>query len=202
MRVEGLHQVALHVEDMDRAEAFYRDVLGLRWVARFDPPGLLFFDLGNVRLLLEAGAPPSLLYLQVPDIDEAWAELEAKGVVARGRPARDLPGRGRHLRSGRRRGVDGLLPRQRGQPRRARRDEAHSWPDGVGELAGGRHLAAVGAHQRLAERHRLPPAGEPSVGDRVLADDRAQVLHAHVQREHHRDLVVHAGHRGHHRRCR
>jgi len=80
VQVEGLHQVALHVEDMDRAEAFYRDVLGLRWVARFDPPGLLFFDLGNVRLLLEVGAPPSLLYLQVPDIDEAWAELGAKDV--------------------------------------------------------------------------------------------------------------------------
>ena len=48
---------------MDRAEAFYRDVFGLRWIARFDPPGLLFFDLGNVRLLLEDGAPPSLLYL-------------------------------------------------------------------------------------------------------------------------------------------
>jgi methylmalonyl-CoA/ethylmalonyl-CoA epimerase len=81
VHVQGLHQVALHVEDMDRAEAFYGDVLGLRRVARFDPPGLLFFDLGNVRLLLEAGAPPSLLYLEVPDIDEAWAELGAKGVT-------------------------------------------------------------------------------------------------------------------------
>ena len=81
MHVQGLHQVALHVEDMDRAEAFYGDVLGLRKVARFEPPGLLFFDLGNVRLLLEAGAPPSLLYLEVPDIDEAWADLGAKGVT-------------------------------------------------------------------------------------------------------------------------
>jgi methylmalonyl-CoA/ethylmalonyl-CoA epimerase len=81
VHVQGLHQVALHVEDMDRAEAFYGEVLGLRKVARFDPPGLLFFDLGNVRLLLEAGAPPSLLYLEVPDIDEAWDELGAKGVT-------------------------------------------------------------------------------------------------------------------------
>src|SRR4051812_8809079 len=66
---------------MDRAEAFYGDVLGLRKVARFDRPGLLFFDLGNVRLLLEAGAPASLLYLEVPDIDEVWAELGAKDVT-------------------------------------------------------------------------------------------------------------------------
>ena len=86
MHVQGLHQVALHVEDMDRAEAFYGEVLGLRRVARFDPPGLLFFDLGNVRLLLEAGAPPSLLYLEVPDIDEAWAELGAKGVTLEAGP--------------------------------------------------------------------------------------------------------------------
>ena len=116
MRVEGLHQVALHVEDMDRAEAFYRDVLGLRWVARFDPPGLLFFDLGNVRLLLEGGAPPSLLYLEVPDIDEAWAELEGKGVRLEDGPHmihRDDAGT---VRPGRRRGVDGVLPRQRREP--------------------------------------------------------------------------------------
>ena len=86
MHVQGLHQVALHVEDMDRAEAFYGEVLGLRKVARFDPPGLLFFDLGNVRLLFEAGAPPSLLYLEVPDIDEAWTELEAKAVTLEAGP--------------------------------------------------------------------------------------------------------------------
>ena len=65
MNVTGLHQVALHVDDMDRAVAFDRDVVGLRLVARFDPPGLAFFDLGNVRLLLEAGAPASQQYLEV-----------------------------------------------------------------------------------------------------------------------------------------
>ena len=78
-----LHQVALRVADLDAAERFYRDVLGARFVARFDPPGLLFFDLDGVRLLLEAGEPTggrAVLYLRVADIDAACAELAAKGV--------------------------------------------------------------------------------------------------------------------------
>jgi methylmalonyl-CoA/ethylmalonyl-CoA epimerase len=80
VRVAGVHQVALRAEDLDRAERFYRDVLGAPVITRFDPPGLLFVDLGNVRLLLEAGAPASLLYLRVEDLDEGWRELEAAGV--------------------------------------------------------------------------------------------------------------------------
>jgi len=81
MTVGGLHQVALHAEDLDRATTFYRDVVGLRLVARFDPPGLAFFELGSVRLLLEQGAPNSLLYLLVDDIDAEQARLAAAGVT-------------------------------------------------------------------------------------------------------------------------
>ena len=75
-----LVEAAIYVDELDRAEAFYRDVVGLRPIARVDPPGLVFFDLGTTRLLLEQGAPASLLYLQVADIDAAWADLEAAGV--------------------------------------------------------------------------------------------------------------------------
>jgi methylmalonyl-CoA/ethylmalonyl-CoA epimerase len=75
-----LAQVALRATDLDRAVAFYRDVLGLPFVARFDPPGLAFFDLGGTRLLLEAGAPPSLLYWRVGSIEAACDDLRAKGV--------------------------------------------------------------------------------------------------------------------------
>lgn len=75
-----LHQVAQYTEDLDRAVAFYRDTLGLPFIARFDPPGLAFFDLGNTRLLLEASAPSAVLYLEVADIDAAHRELVDTGV--------------------------------------------------------------------------------------------------------------------------
>ena len=38
-------QIAQHVEDLDRAIAFYEDLLGQKVAARFDPPGLAFFML-------------------------------------------------------------------------------------------------------------------------------------------------------------
>ena len=44
-------QIALGVRDVDVAEAFYRDVLGLRKLYRFGD--LTFFDCAGVRLLLE-----------------------------------------------------------------------------------------------------------------------------------------------------
>ncbi|MFM2078964.1 MAG: hypothetical protein RJA49_2854 [Actinomycetota bacterium] len=84
--ITSLHQVAQHVEDMDRAVAFYRDVLGLPLVARFDPPGLAFFDLGSTRLLLEAGAPPALLYLGVADVAATTERLRTAGVAIESEP--------------------------------------------------------------------------------------------------------------------
>jgi methylmalonyl-CoA/ethylmalonyl-CoA epimerase len=82
----ALHQVAQHVDDLERAVEFYRDTLGLPLIATFDPPGLAFFDLGGTRLLLEAGAPPALLYLRVGDIDRRFTELRAAGVTFEGEP--------------------------------------------------------------------------------------------------------------------
>ncbi|HEU4348922.1 MAG TPA: VOC family protein [Actinoplanes sp.] len=75
-----LLQVAQHAEDLDRAEAFYADLLGTAPVARFDPPGLLFFDLDGVRLLLDRAAPPALLYLRVDDARDFVDRLRARGV--------------------------------------------------------------------------------------------------------------------------
>ena len=81
-----LRQVAQHVEDMDRAVAFYRDVVGLTLIARFDAASLAFFDLGNTRLLLEAGAPSSILYLGVDDVAASTEELRRAGVVIESEP--------------------------------------------------------------------------------------------------------------------
>src|SRR5829696_10316455 len=76
-----LLQVAQHAEDLDRAAAFYTDVLGAAPVARFDPPGLLFFDLDGVRLLLDRAAPPALLYLRVDDVRAYLDSLRGSGVA-------------------------------------------------------------------------------------------------------------------------
>lgn len=86
MRVTHLRQVALHVEDMDRAVAFYRDAIGLELVARFDPPGITFFDIGGTRLLLESGAPSSLLYLGVDDVAVMTDRLRAAGIAIESEP--------------------------------------------------------------------------------------------------------------------
>jgi methylmalonyl-CoA/ethylmalonyl-CoA epimerase len=75
-----LVQVAQHAEDLDRAERFYAELLGTKASGRFDPPGLLFFDLDGVRLLLDAGAPSALIYLAVPDVRQSVADLRDRGV--------------------------------------------------------------------------------------------------------------------------
>jgi methylmalonyl-CoA/ethylmalonyl-CoA epimerase len=91
VRVDGLHQVAQKADDLDASVAFYRDVLGLRLIARFDPPGLAFFDLGGTRLLLEQGAPAALLYLHVADVDAAHEALVEAGVAFESPPHTIFP---------------------------------------------------------------------------------------------------------------
>ncbi|MEM7285184.1 MAG: VOC family protein [Actinomycetota bacterium] len=81
MAITHLRQVALGVEDLDRAIAFYRDVVGLGLIARFDPPGIAFFDLGGTRLLLERDAPASMLYLGVQDVAATVERLRDAGVT-------------------------------------------------------------------------------------------------------------------------
>ncbi|WP_395658201.1 VOC family protein [Nocardioides sp.] len=75
-----LVQVAQRVEDLERAAAFYADLLGAAPTATYDPPGLAFFDLGGVRLLLDRVAPSALIYLRVDDIDATVARLRRAGV--------------------------------------------------------------------------------------------------------------------------
>jgi methylmalonyl-CoA/ethylmalonyl-CoA epimerase len=75
-----LLQVAQHADDIDRAAAFYTRLLGAEPVARYDPPGLVFFSLGDVRLLLEQGAASAVLYLRVDDVRGRVEALRAQGV--------------------------------------------------------------------------------------------------------------------------
>jgi methylmalonyl-CoA/ethylmalonyl-CoA epimerase len=78
--IEKLHQVALQATNLDAAINFYRDILGLKFITRYDPPGLAFFDMGPFRLLLSATASAATLYFRVVDIDDAVKALRKRGV--------------------------------------------------------------------------------------------------------------------------
>ena len=81
-------QIARSVTDIAEAEAWYRDVLGLRHLYTFGK--LAFFDCAGVRLFLEEGSgasqPQSILYFRVPDIRAAHAQLGERGAVFEGAP--------------------------------------------------------------------------------------------------------------------
>jgi methylmalonyl-CoA/ethylmalonyl-CoA epimerase len=78
-------QIAITVEDLERAKGFYRDVLGLSHL--FDaPPGLAFFQCGETRLMLSRpeGTEPagsSILYYGVADVAAAHRSLVGHGVA-------------------------------------------------------------------------------------------------------------------------
>ena len=83
-------QIALTVSDVDRAIAFYRDKLGMKFL--FQVPNLGFFDCGGIRLMLTGGESSgekssSVLYFKVADIRQARQELLARGVTFESEPA-------------------------------------------------------------------------------------------------------------------
>lgn len=80
MKLDQIHQVAVYARELDETIPFYQDKLGARFLERFDPPGLAFFDFSGVRILFEKTAPKSTLYFWVDNIDNAFAELRSKGV--------------------------------------------------------------------------------------------------------------------------
>ena len=85
-------QIAVPVSDIERAIAFYRDTLGMRFLFQATPPGLGFFDLDGVRLMLDAPAKSqaqhfsSIIYYEVPDIEPAFTELSKRGVLFEAKP--------------------------------------------------------------------------------------------------------------------
>ncbi len=84
-------QIAVVIHDLDRAVAFYRDVLGMPLLFQV-PPKLAFFDCAGVRLMLslpeapEFDHPGSILYFKVADIHGTWAALREGGADLRSEP--------------------------------------------------------------------------------------------------------------------
>jgi predicted enzyme related to lactoylglutathione lyase len=85
MRLDSIGQILVSVSDVDRAVAFYRDALGLRFLFQVPGQPMAFFDAGGIRLYL--GVPEkaefkaaATLYFRVADIAAAHTELSGRGV--------------------------------------------------------------------------------------------------------------------------
>ena len=124
LRLSIVHQIAQPVRDLERAIKFYRDKLGATLITTFDPPGLAFFDLDGVRLMLDVPAgsnhPGSTILLSRRRYSACHRRAPVAWRHLRARAAARPPRRRRLLRPGRSGGVDGVLPRPGRQPARDR----------------------------------------------------------------------------------
>jgi catechol 2,3-dioxygenase-like lactoylglutathione lyase family enzyme len=82
-------QIGLTVTDVDRAIAFYRDVLGMKLL--FHVPNMGFFACDGVRLMISGSEKPdehygSVIYFKVDDIQQAHQTLSARGAPFEGVP--------------------------------------------------------------------------------------------------------------------
>ena len=92
MNLNQIGQIAIPADDLERAVAFYRDTLGMKFLFQV-PPGLAFFDCGGIRLMIdgikereikESFSP--IIYYKVPDIQGAYEELASRGVDFHSKP--------------------------------------------------------------------------------------------------------------------
>ena len=85
--IKGLYEVAIRVKDLARAEAFYKEVLGLKEGLRDERRNWLFLyaggDAGMVVLREDKGEWPTQHFAFIvnePDIGQATEMLRKKGV--------------------------------------------------------------------------------------------------------------------------
>ncbi len=82
LKLGPIGQISRSVSDIDRSEAWYRDVLELPHLYSFG--NLAFFDCNGTRLFLEQSPEQptgeSVIYFQVSDITQAYQRLLGRGV--------------------------------------------------------------------------------------------------------------------------
>ena len=89
--ITAVGQVAVNVHEMDRAVAFYRDVVGLPFLFQAGP-SLAFFQCGEVRLMLDIpederfAGQASVIYYRVADIDSAFGAIKERGAPVESAP--------------------------------------------------------------------------------------------------------------------
>ena len=82
-KITAIGQIAITVQELPRAVAFYRDVLGLKYL--FEASGMAFFDCAGTRLMLSMAEKPdstygSIIYYKTDDIEAACAKMREQGV--------------------------------------------------------------------------------------------------------------------------
>lgn len=88
--IQKLNQIGVPVKDLARAVEFYQSQLGLTLL--FNTETMAFFDCGGLRLMLslpekeQFAHASSVLYFEVADIDQAYAEFMERGVHFSGPP--------------------------------------------------------------------------------------------------------------------
>ena len=89
--LQRIGQIAVNAHDIARATAFYRDVLGARFLFAA-PPQMAFFDVGGTWLMLaeptapEFDHPSSILFFDVDDIQAVARTYHERGVTFREEP--------------------------------------------------------------------------------------------------------------------
>ena len=83
--LSSIAQILVNAKDFERAVAFYRDTLGMKFLFQA-PPNMAFFDCGGIRLLVgiadreEIDHPASVIYYKVRDIQASYELLVSRGV--------------------------------------------------------------------------------------------------------------------------
>jgi predicted enzyme related to lactoylglutathione lyase len=84
VRLGPIMQILVPVADVDRAAAFYEDILGLPLLFRY--PGNAFFDAHGVRVYLATPSEPGYsgpvtVYFRVDDVTSTFDRLVARGAI-------------------------------------------------------------------------------------------------------------------------
>jgi methylmalonyl-CoA/ethylmalonyl-CoA epimerase len=85
----GIGQIAITVRQLDRAVAFYRDILGLPFL--FEAGNMAFFDCAGTRLMLGPSENSdttwsSIIYYKTGDIQRSAELLTVRGVQFEAQP--------------------------------------------------------------------------------------------------------------------
>jgi methylmalonyl-CoA/ethylmalonyl-CoA epimerase len=88
-QITAIGQIAVTVQDLKRAVAFYRDILGLKFL--FETGGMAFFDCGGTRLMLSTSDKAdstygSIIYYKTAEIEATAAGMRKEGVKFEAEP--------------------------------------------------------------------------------------------------------------------